>query len=73
MRPLAGGLPIAAGETVNLAPGGNHVMLEQLTRPLKAGEKIPLTLNFERSGARQVEAQVSDDPPHDGADTHRGH
>lgn len=73
MRPLTDGLPIPAGETVNLAPGGNHVMLEQLKRPLNAGEKIALTLSFERWGARQVEAQVGNGSPDGGADAHSGH
>jgi copper(I)-binding protein len=73
MRPLPKGLTIPAGETVALAPGGNHVMLEQLKRPLKAGEQIPLTLSFERSGTRLVQAQVSSGAlPHESAG-HGGH
>lgn len=73
MRPLADGLTIPGGATVNLAPGGNHVMLEQLKRPLKAGEKVPLTLSFERSGVRRIEAQVGMTAPDDGAADHGTH
>jgi hypothetical protein len=43
---------------VALAPGGLHVMLIGLTRPLAAGERVPLTLRFERAGAVTVEAEV---------------
>ena len=70
MRALADGLSVEDGETVKLEPGGNHLMLEQLKRPLKAGESIPITLTFERSGARRIEAQVSNQP---GVNSHSGH
>jgi copper(I)-binding protein len=43
-------LPIAAGGTVTLAPGGYHIMLEGLTQALKAGDQFPLTLTFEHAG-----------------------
>ena len=43
-------LPIAAGGTVTLAPGGYHIMLEGLKQPLKAGDQFPLTLVFEHAG-----------------------
>lgn len=50
MRPVAGGLVIGAGQTVTLKPGGYHLMLIGLKRPLKAGESVPVTLTFERAG-----------------------
>lgn len=50
MRELAGGLPIPAGETVTLAPGGYHVMFMDLAGPLAEGDAIDLTLRFERAG-----------------------
>lgn len=50
MRPVAGGLVIGAGQTVTLKPGGYHLMLIGLKRPLKAGEQVPVTLTFERAG-----------------------
>lgn len=37
---------IEAGETLRMAPGGLHVMLEGLERELRAGERIPVTLRF---------------------------
>jgi copper(I)-binding protein len=40
------GIDLPAGKKVELASGGYHVMLMELKRPLKEGEKIPLTLTF---------------------------
>lgn len=58
MRELPNGLPIEAGKTVLLAPGGNHLMLMGLKAPLKQGDKVPLTLNFEKAGKIDVMLDV---------------
>jgi len=58
MRHLAGGLPLPAGETVALAPGGTHIMLMGLRQPLREGERFPLTLRFEKAGEVEVEVEV---------------
>ena len=50
MRPLDKGLMIEPGKTVKLAPGGYHLMLMDLKGPLKQGEKVPVTLEFEKAG-----------------------
>jgi periplasmic copper chaperone A len=50
MRPLDKGLAIEPGKTVKLAPGGLHLMLMDLKSPLKQGDKVPLTLEFEKAG-----------------------
>lgn len=50
MRPLDKGLPIEPGKTVKLAPGGYHLMLMDLKKPLKQGDKVPVTLKFEKAG-----------------------
>jgi len=50
MRPLAGGLEIAPGASVTLAPGGAHLMLIALTGPLVAGATIEATLTFAAAG-----------------------
>jgi hypothetical protein len=47
MRAVAGGLELPAGKTVELKPGGYHVMLMDLKQPLKAGDVVPLTLVIE--------------------------
>jgi copper(I)-binding protein len=50
MRPLENGLAIEPGKTIKLAPGGYHLMLLDLKNSLKRGEKVPLTLEFEKAG-----------------------
>jgi periplasmic copper chaperone A len=57
MRPVAG-LPIPAGKTVSLTPGGYHVMLFDLKKPLVAGERFPLTLQFEHAAPITVNVEV---------------
>lgn len=53
-------LPLAAGQPVELKPGGYHLMLMELKQPLVAGSEIPLTLQFrDASGAgSQLELSV---------------
>jgi hypothetical protein len=51
-------LPVAAGESVALAPGGKHIMLIGLVEPLSEGMAVPLTLVFERAGEVAVSAPV---------------
>lgn len=58
MRPLADGIEIKAGETVELAPGGFHLMLIDLKQPMTEGERVPLTLTFEKAGSIDVELAV---------------
>ncbi|KKM01357.1 hypothetical protein LCGC14_1795270, partial [marine sediment metagenome] len=58
MQWLESGLTIPAGETVELKPSSYHLMLEKLAEPLKAGESIPLTLEFEGAERMQVELKV---------------
>jgi hypothetical protein len=41
------GVEVPAGKTVRLASGGYHVMLTNLQKPLKAGDKVPMQLTFE--------------------------
>ena len=57
MRPVTD-IPVPAGQTVELRPGGLHVMLIGLTGPLQQGSRVPLTLRFERAGEVQVELTV---------------
>ncbi len=51
-------LEIPAGGSVQLKPGSYHIMLIDLTQELKAGEKIEITLNFEKAGEVKVMAEV---------------
>jgi copper(I)-binding protein len=41
-----------------LAPGHTHLLLVGLRRPLVAGDQVPLTLQFEKAGRKQIQAQV---------------
>ncbi|WP_420134888.1 copper chaperone PCu(A)C [Rhodopseudomonas sp.] len=58
MRMLEKGLPIEPGKTVKLAPGGYHIMFQELKSPLKEGDKVPVTLQFEKAGKVQVTFDV---------------
>jgi copper(I)-binding protein len=51
-------IELPAGKTVKLAPGGMHVMLVDLKQPLKAGDKIPLTLSVQSSGTALTTLQL---------------
>ncbi len=50
MRQLKDGLALPAGKPVMLKPGGAHIMLMGLKRPLKRGETVPVTLHFAKAG-----------------------
>src|SRR5262249_49497529 len=58
MRPVEGGLTIDPGKTVKLAPGGHHLMMMDLKSPLKQGDKLAVTLEFEKAGKVQVSFDV---------------
>jgi copper(I)-binding protein len=51
-------LPIAAGATVKLEPGGLHFMLLGLNTALVGGERVPLTLQFAKAGAVNIDVTV---------------
>jgi periplasmic copper chaperone A len=57
MRPTAG-VDVPAHESVALAPQGTHIMLMNLPRPLVAGERFPLTLQFQQAGRIDVSVEV---------------
>jgi hypothetical protein len=56
MRALEGGLELPAGKTVELKPGGYHVMLMDLKGPLARDSTVPLTLVFK--DAKGVESRI---------------
>jgi copper(I)-binding protein len=58
MEPVAGGVEVAAGGKVELKPGSYHVMLMGLKQDLKPGDRFPVTVELEKSGALKVEAIV---------------
>ncbi len=52
------GYDIPAGGSFELKPGGAHLMLVNVRAPLKEGDKVPLTLRFERAGEVRTELHV---------------
>src|SRR3569832_790168 len=58
MRPLDDGLAIPPDASVTLAPGGDHIMFVGLTAPFEEGQRIPVSLNFERAGKIDVNFDV---------------
>jgi copper(I)-binding protein len=54
MRPVEGGLEIPAGKTVELKPGGTHLMFMQVKEPFKKGGEVPVTLEFEKAGKVEI-------------------
>ncbi|MBA1155233.1 DUF1775 domain-containing protein [Microvirga mediterraneensis] len=58
MKPVEGGLEIKPGATVELKPGGLHLMFMDLKEPLKEGQTVKGTLVFEKAGPVEVEYAV---------------
>lgn len=64
MEHVEGGrIPLPAGETVSLAPGGLHIMCVGVVEPFVSGERIPLVLQFEQHEPLEVEAEIRRDAP----------
>ena len=54
-------LDLPAGQTVRLAPSGNHIMLLDIKQPLQPGARVPVVLIVEQKSKKkwiQVQAQV---------------
>jgi copper(I)-binding protein len=58
MRELPDGLAIPAGKTVELKPGGYHVMFMTVGEPFKEGQVVRATLTFEKAGSVDVDFPV---------------
>ena len=56
-------IALPAGKTVELKPGGFHIMFVGLKAPLKAGDKFPMTLKFEKAGEVDVVVNVEAPKP----------
>jgi hypothetical protein len=52
------GYDIPARGTFELKPNGSHLMMVDLKRPLKEGEKVPVLLKFEKTGEVKVDFEV---------------
>lgn len=58
MREMADGITVPASGTLELKPGGFHVMFMGLKAPLKQGELVPVTLTFEKAGSVTLDFKV---------------
>ena len=58
MEHIADGLPIEPGKSIAFTPGGYHIMFVGLHAPLKQGEKLQATLQFEKAGRVEVTFRV---------------
>ncbi len=63
MQEMVDGLPLPAGETVSLAPGGYHVMLIGLVEPLETGDEFDVTLDFENADDVTITVTVAETAP----------
>jgi hypothetical protein len=53
------GLDIVPGKALELKPGGYHVMLIDVVKPLNPGDKVPLTLVVEGADKKRATVEVS--------------
>ncbi|MBB4122976.1 copper chaperone PCu(A)C [Martelella radicis] len=58
MYQMENGIPLPAHETVQLAPGGLHVMFMKLKQPLVEGDTVEVELTFEKAGAVTIDLPV---------------
>ena len=62
MREVTNGKKIPAGSTIKFQPGGSHIMLEGLPKPLKLDDKFTIELVFKNAGNVLAEIWVEDAP-----------
>lgn len=58
MTPVPEGVVVPAGDRISFEPGGLHLMLTDLSRPLQQGEERAVTLHFEQAGSITVNFNV---------------
>lgn len=63
MRKLTDGLPLPAGQTVEMKPGGLHMMIMGVKAPFKAGDMVHAVLDFEKAGKVEIDIPVKDMRP----------
>ncbi len=70
MRKLNDGIAIPAGQTVELKPGGLHFMFFNVSKPFAEGDKVPVTLAFEKAGEVTIELPVGPANPGEAKHNH---
>jgi periplasmic copper chaperone A len=58
MRPMEKGLGLPPDTAITLKPRGYHLLMQELKKPLTKGERVPMTLTFEKAGTRRIELVV---------------
>ena len=58
MEPVAA-LPVPAGKVTKLEPGGYHIMIMDVIKPLKAGDTVDMTFTFKKQGPLKVTAKIA--------------
>ena len=61
MGEIEGGVAIAADDMHAFKRGGDHLMFMGLKGPLEQGAMVPVTLEFEKAGAVEIEVMVDQD------------
>ena len=64
------GIALPAGKSVELRPGGFHIMFVGLKAPLKAGDRFSMKLKFEKAGEVEVMVNVEAPGPSAAASAH---
>jgi copper(I)-binding protein len=67
------GYDVPAGGSFELKPGGAHLMLMDLKRPIKKGDKVPLTLKLEKGGELKLELTAEEAGARAPAAAHKMH
>lgn len=58
MREVKDGIPLPAGQTVELKPMSYHIMFFDLKKPLTEGKKFPVTLKFKDGQRKKITVEV---------------
>ena len=62
MKPVES-ITLPKGVMVELKPGGYHIMMLKLAKPLKVGDTVKITLTFDKAGIVLVDVPVREDAP----------
>ncbi len=79
MRAVKDGAEVKPGSSLELKPGGYHLMLIDLKKPLEEGAMVPLTITLAKAAAINVDIKVGEDRAWhcggyaDGHARHEGH
>jgi len=72
MRPLPE-IALPKGKTVNLKPGGLHIMFIDLKQPIKEGDKVPVTLTVRNAAGKEQQLRLEAEAMTGGGMAHHHH